>query len=427
MIKSKLFYSKYIFYILVLLIPINLGKHFVTGSSYISGILIDYLIPTIYIQDILALLLLTTWLLEDIKSFVLLFKNNRFAQILVLLLFSLFLSVLVSPVFVVSLTYFIRFVLYSSVFLFTYTLYKKESLDVFIKLITLAVLFVSLLGIYQFLYQKAFFNNYLFFGEQPYTVTSRGLTHEYFLGKKIIPSYGLFRHPNTLGGYLSICLLFVLATTNRHAGVFKKLSMLTLILGVLCLLFTFSTFAFISFVLGILGLFVYKFEKHIPVLLIIILLIGFILPVFYLFPLVSSTPSFYRRADLLINSYNFIRNYPLYGAGFGVSTLKFSQLYFMSRDILFMQPVHNIYILLLEEAGIFTLIFYLGLFVLIPLKYKSSLFFIPLVQLVFLGSFDHYFITAHQTLLLSFIFLGLCYVSDFIDTPHKSPLLGELV
>ena len=62
-------FSMLIFLAIVALIPVNLGKHFLLNSSYVSGLAVDYLIPTLYVQDILAALLLVSLLISQRKNF----------------------------------------------------------------------------------------------------------------------------------------------------------------------------------------------------------------------------------------------------------------------------------------------------------------------------------------------------------------------
>src|SRR3990167_8131159 len=57
----------------LLLLPTQLGKHFFFSFSYVSGIRVDYLAPTIYILDILAILLITSVL----PSIMNILKKNR--------------------------------------------------------------------------------------------------------------------------------------------------------------------------------------------------------------------------------------------------------------------------------------------------------------------------------------------------------------
>ena len=60
--------QRWIFYWLVFLIPSNLAKHWPQSWSYVNGILVDYLIPTVYLTDILVVALLVLWGIDVIKS-----------------------------------------------------------------------------------------------------------------------------------------------------------------------------------------------------------------------------------------------------------------------------------------------------------------------------------------------------------------------
>ncbi|MEA3355691.1 MAG: hypothetical protein U9Q63_04395, partial [Patescibacteria group bacterium] len=63
MSKSQSWQIK-LFYLIIFLIPCNLSKHFILPSSYVNGILVDYLIPSIYFTDILIIILLGSELSE---------------------------------------------------------------------------------------------------------------------------------------------------------------------------------------------------------------------------------------------------------------------------------------------------------------------------------------------------------------------------
>jgi O-antigen ligase len=77
-----------------------------------------------------------------------------------------------------------------------------------------------------------------------------------------------------------------------------------------------------------------------------------------------------------------------------------------------LQPVHNIFLLVFAEAGIF------GLLLLSYLMYKCfrtslteknyPLTFV-FVFIVFTGLFDHYWLTLQQNVFLLSIFIGLCF------------------
>ena len=56
-----------VFYTLLLFLPVNLGRHFYFDFSSVNGIYIDYLIPTLYLTDLLIGLLLLFWLIDAIS------------------------------------------------------------------------------------------------------------------------------------------------------------------------------------------------------------------------------------------------------------------------------------------------------------------------------------------------------------------------
>lgn len=64
-VMSKL--EKVLFYLFLFLIPSNLAKHWVQNWSYVNGILVDYLIPTLYMTDIIIILILIFWLVKLVR------------------------------------------------------------------------------------------------------------------------------------------------------------------------------------------------------------------------------------------------------------------------------------------------------------------------------------------------------------------------
>ena len=139
-IKEKLLgISKSFYFLLILLIPLNLGKHFEILESYVGGILIDYLVPTIFIQDIIIFFILSLWILSG--GFNRLFKvkqdifEKKEVQFSTLFVFSLFISTLAASRFVPSIYAWIRIFLYFSLFL--YTLVEVPVEDNFFKIVDL--------------------------------------------------------------------------------------------------------------------------------------------------------------------------------------------------------------------------------------------------------------------------------------------------
>lgn len=393
--------SNLLFYILIFLLPLNLGKHFISTDSYVRGLLIDYLIPTLYIQDILILLILFFWLKDLVikKMFPNIFSRNFI--FMYFFMFSVSLTIFVSPLPFVSLLSFFRLVLYFLLFL--YIIFNIKDIEFIKNILIISFFLISLLGIIQFIKQGALFNNYLFFGEQPYTASTLGITLENIGGYTKVPAYGLFRHPNIFGGLLSIVLIWTFVKTIR-----SRKYWILFIPMFLSLILTFSIFSYISFVLGLL-IYITKLPKN---FICIILAFVFVFSIaFPFFIQLDSFPSFYRRERLLEGSFLLLKDNFLYGVGFNTFTVAIEDVLPYMGVVRFLQPVHNVFILLLVETGVFSLIFFLCFLLKTFINIKNSLFIISFFQIIFLSCFDHYFLTIHQSLLFLIVFLSLCWTS----------------
>jgi O-antigen ligase len=401
LLAYKDFGSKILFYLLILILPINLGLHFVGGEAFIGGKLIDYLVPTVYLQDLLVLALLLLNLRKVVKAF------SQESKFLWWFLFALFLSTLNPVFFTISLSMFFRTLLYTLLMVYVKSTfnYEKDFLGV-VKALALTILLLSLLAILQWRKQGAVFENYLFFGEQPYSLATPGINVENYFGVARVPPYGTFRHPNVFAGYLSIILILLLAFMRKNT--FLKA---VFILGTVTLFFTLSKFAWLSFLFAIIFWFLLKQRSKavswIIALFFCIFAFSFTLPLWRGISLINDHPSYYRRADLLESSYQLFKIKPLFGVGYGTSTAYIDHYLPPKNDIRFAQPPHNIFVLILVEAGIFAFISYLLFFTeKLRLAKAKPLLLLSLLQVLFLGSFDHYFFTMHQTHLLLWLILG---------------------
>jgi len=417
-LKTKLVkISRFLYFILLFILPVNLGKHFEIFDSYVGGVLVDYLVPTLFIQDILAVLILLFWILSGGLKRLFCEKNlleRRYIQYSTLFVFSLFLSTLNSARFIPSIYAWLRLFLYF--LLFIYSLVEVPIETYFFKILnifSLSLLLVSILGIAQFVQKGSVFDNYLVFGEQPYSSATYGVPKESFFGKGVVPSYGLFRHPNIFGGYLSIVLVWIFSFLKN-----RKFYWIPFLFGCVALLFTFSKISWAVFLFGVLLhlLFVKdpgKIEnrkKKAVFLVYFVVVLSLLLPLFSCLT-DNDNKSISRRASLAGASYRMIEDNFLFGVGFNNSTIFIDKYNYAGTDLRFSQPVHNIFLLLFSEGGVFSLIFFALLIRECARNFINSSYFhiylISFLQILLLGSFDHYFITIHQTLLLFWIVLGL--------------------
>ncbi|RJR26875.1 O-antigen ligase domain-containing protein [candidate division WWE3 bacterium] len=409
--------SKFLFFSLLAALPVNLGYHFIITQAYAGGLLIDYLIPTIFLPDIVATFLIGAWALErnfknDLKSLL----SKRYFAIAVWFLFVMFLSLFMSNRFLPSATFFTRTFLYTGVMLYASLRFDyARDLKIYANIIAVTTLALGILGILQYSFQGSVFDNYLILGEQPYSANTPSISKENVLGHTKVPAYGLFRHPNIFGGILSIYLVIIVFL---HYLISPKIFRMVVLFGSFALLFTFSYFSWISFGIGLLIYFLGRTGTFLARAFVLSAFVfSFFIPVFR-FLSASENPSIYRRSNLLDASYKIVKSDYLFGVGINNSVVLLEKNIPWTRDIRFVQPVHNIYALLVLEIGIIGLLLFLSLFYTGFSKLKSNTLFLQaaLLQIIFLGCFDHYFVTIHQPWLLLWLTLGIVLnVSDLQD------------
>ena len=370
-----------LFYLLLLFFPTNLAIHFSSSQSYVLGVFVGFLEPAIYLSEIIVLflLLLSKW--ERVK-------NRKFLVLIILFLVSLLPSVFIGSIRSIAFFRFLEITLWLS---FAFWIAEKVSWgnkDKIFKFLGLGVVWVSVLSLLQFIFQRNIFG-YWFLGEPLLSPSLPNIASASFFGREVIRSYGTFPHPNVLGGVLSVFLVWFL---------FSKLWKFSLF-GLVGTLVSFSRTAFLSLFLGVLGIFATKS-------------FGLFLFNYQNF---LNTYSISRRLELLEKAWEIFKSAPLFGVGIGHFTKALSAFGVPSDITLVIQPVHNIFALVASESGVFALIFLLALLIYSfykTVKTRRFLLTISLLQLVFLGFFDHYLYTLPQGLFLLALVLGLSFSSS---------------
>jgi len=192
------------------------------------------------------------------------------------------------------------------------------------------------------------------------------------------------------------------------------------LLGLIAIIFTFSYVSWFTLIFGIVFHLIFsknpqkirKYKKSAVVVVLTIFLFSLSLPVLRMLNLnFEGNRSVTRRIDFTSASYRMIKDNFLFGVGFNNFTVFVDKYNYDSSDLRFSQPVHNIFLLIFSESGIFGFLLFISLigFSLKRLVNSSyfHVFLISLLQIVLLGSFDHYLFTIHQTLLLFWIIFGL--------------------
>ena len=383
--------------ILILLIPVNLSKHFILESSYVAGSFVDYLSPAIFASDFVLLTLLVFLIF-------LVLRRRRLVVNKTLLVLALLLIVTTalnpSPS---GLAAMLRFLVFALTTLF---LKNFRAGSYFYKLlpptISLAVFWQSVWGLSQFTIQRNLCG-YLCFGETTLSPLSFGVTKEFFGERQLILPYGTFPHPNVLAGFLSLSLTILLYffLTSR-----RKYLIPVLVLGFMTLLLTKSDSAYLVFGIGVVTLLTHFWRQVASDLS--------FLTVFSL--------SLTRRFDLSNAALETIRQRPLLGVGTGNFVRSLTETSYSPGWPPFWQPVHNLYLLWAAENGLpFLFVFCFLFFVIFKRLYqiRSFLPLLLLAQVLILSLLDHYFWTTAPGLLMFWLVLGVSQMSPLTKPLKK--------
>jgi len=460
-LKARFFKSINLFsaltFLLVLLLPTQLGFHFWSSFSFVAGLRIDYYSPTIYLTDILLTLVLFIKVQPCNAPGLNLFKSFK----------SFFKSIIHYP----SATFFFLFSLYSiklphpwlhlyglaralEVFLLFWIIKNLKNLKPVFWGLVGAVSYTTILATAQFLSQRAISGKWYFLGERWFTSETPGIAQTQIFGKLLLRPYATFSHPNSMAGFLliSLWLIFYLA---KSFGLHKKTSLLPaacclLPAASLGILLSFSHTAWLVFLISIL-IYIFKPLRIMYYVLRITLFISLTFPIILLttahfFPLLAQHEEIYLRNFLAQKGIEAFLQKPFLGQGINhfIHFLGSYRPGLLSRT--FYQPIHNIWWLILAETGLVGLVFALWLTlktikkICLPSRRRHSLWrrtadvgrtpvvkqaggvlksqitnhyhnslLLSLISIFLLAATDHYLLTLQQNRLLLGLFLGLVW------------------
>ena len=379
--------SRLILFIFVLFLPSQLSRHFWPAASFISGIQVDYLSPTLYFTDFLALIIICLFLPKVRTRYAYLFGG---AFILINCLFSL------SPAF--TFYKWIRFVFYLFTGLSLWIAVTKYSKAVILGL-TGSILWVSVLAWGQFLHGSSLGGLWTYLGERP-LLTSMPLVAKVNTNFGVfLRPYATFPHPNALAGYLLVsCLLIYFYLIKKFncppSTVNYQLLLKTgLCIGIFTIPLTFSLPAILLEAAFLIKVTIKKLRLPYGISLLLIVLLSFGL-FWSLRP-----PSVSERAYLFKKSFSLISSRPLTGVGLGSFPLYSYPLNHFPLQLSW-QPVHNIFLLFITELGIPASFVISYLIFKHLLKIKNLKLKIIFLAIIVTGMVDHYWLTSHQNILL---------------------------
>ncbi len=403
-LKQTLLYT--LLSLLIFLTPSNLFFKLYENTAYINGLKIDYLIPKVYLTDLIIIIFIIIFFTRQII--------NRKIWLPLLFITTLqFISVnkLTSGYFLIRtimLIVFLKLILTQQKYL---KIYQKKYLNY---ALAITLIFQSLLSYYQFFFQKSF-ASYFFLGEGKLN-SYAGIAKTSINGAEKILPYGTTAHPNVLGGMLSIYLLIYLVNSKQVGYLIKKI---VIILSITALLLTQSISAILTFILGY-GLIINKNKINLigkltnltskQKILLPIAVFFFTLASLFIFNrFYPQNTSITRRNSLNLASLTMIRNNTFFGVGVNNFTARVEEYKDNSEVVRFVQPVHNVFLLILSELGIAGTIalwyllknFFSNTKVNVNYLYTWLIIILPILLL------DHYLITINTGQLL-LVWLVIC-------------------
>jgi hypothetical protein len=375
-------------FLLLLFFPSQLAWHFWPSWAIVNNFRVDYLSPTIYFSDLIVFSIIFLSLKQKTTSFPNLFSNNL-SKTFVFLIFT---NIIFSYHPLLSFIKIFRIFLYLWLLLI---LLKNQNIyaSIFSKTFPFTAIWVSTIGISQFLFKSNLGGLFYFLGERPLSLQMLNIG-KISLGNfgEFIRSPSVFPHANALAGFLVISILLIIRLWQKKQ-IKSSIFFISMVLTLIALIFTFSRSALFSLLVA--SLVTARKRNNQKYLYFIIIPIIIFLALYLLkinFGFLTS-PSVAQRNLLLFGSFKNLLSSPLFGIGFGTYPY-FSKYIF--------QPVHNIYLLVLVEVG--AVAFFVLLKLLLSLKnHKSKLMSGVLTIILITGSLDHYWISSVQNLLLLFI------------------------
>ncbi|MDD4289681.1 MAG: O-antigen ligase family protein [Patescibacteria group bacterium] len=279
----------------------------------------------------------------------------------------------------------------------------------------------SILAYFQFFNQDIVANKYLGISSQ---IASSGgvsvLENNY---GRFLRVYGGFSHPNIFAGFLvlSIIFLIILFLKNSFNDKFGKIFFWTNLLFLFqVLILTFSRSGFLALAVCFLFLFIYFFlKKKVKIILsiFVVMSVFFIINLLIFKDLISprveqlnrlEQKSINDRSFLSNQAYQILKSNWMSGVGLGNYIPYVYKNVNSNLNIWDYQPVHNVYLLIFSELGILGLLFYISIFlssVFLKIKERKYFFILPILVILIINFFDHYFWTSWSGLITSFLIL----------------------
>lgn len=418
--------AKITLFLWLLFIPVQLGKHFWPNWSFVLGIRIDYLSPTLYLVDLLWIgLVVFSFKFSILKKRIFSFRN-----------FWIFIFVLVNILLaqnrMVAIYGWLR--IFQLVWTVWFLKNNKDLVKSYLKyIIPTWIIVESLLAIGQISKGGSLGGWWWWLGERTFNFNTIGIAQMSVIGNGLVRAYGTFSHPNSLAGFLLVSWIWWWKTKPLSPD---KSGQLPLKKGAVLKANTiFDVFWWMVFWLGLIGIiltgsrtiwlltglslvfFIRKFfgenKNWIKIMISLVLILILAIKIIdFNYPIKNFLDGWdenglIKRGQLNLASLEMIKNSPVFGIGmknFLVNLPNFQN----ESHFFWLQPVHNILLLTLSEIGFLGLgILVWGLSGLFRNKKLNKEDWLIIGIILVSGMVDHYWLTLPQNMWLMALAFGL--------------------
>lgn len=408
--------------LLIFTVPTNLFLSFSSGSEYVHGLRVDYLIPKLYLSDLVVIAILVSCLFFFRPAIGRVLSRaamtpKKYLVLVFVLIAVFFARQFFTEVPLISVVAFFRLIVMVLLTLFISKLSKYLEKSWLLIAVAATVLFQSLVALFQWFTQTSVYG-YALLGE-PNISHPLGLAKTMWWGSEAILPYGTTAHPNVLGGFLAVYLTALLYITSNYKlkAWHQTFVLVAFVIGLGTLLLTHSVSALLALGIGIIiicakrSLSYVKAWQFFGIFAVGTIITGILLALSVV-TFQSTDISTVRRFYLFLAGTVIFVQHAVLGIGLSQFTLFLDQALSNEKAIVpFLQPVHNTLVLLMAEVGILGLAAIVGVKKLLQslnLARRSDQtlgWFAPIIPVLFfiflpLAMVDHYLFTVQTGLLL---------------------------
>ena len=400
--------SKILLFWLILLIPTQLGKHFWFDWSSVLGIRIDYFSPTFYLVDLIFLF----WLVADFWG-----RRKKKVSFKVGFLFVLGFVVLNILVSVNKWLAVYKWLRVAELVYFGFWVFKNKRVvkSILVKVLPWWMIVESFLALGQISRGGSLNGLWWFLGERRFDFNTIGIARMSIADMGLVRAYGTFSHPNSLAGFLLVSLIWWIKLKVNFNS--KKIFWSSVFWLGLAGIFLAGSRTIWFLTLLVLGFWFWqnnwkKKDKIRVVFLLVALVVLLLKLVNFNYPLGIflggwDENGIIKRGQLNLAAVEMIKESPVFGVGLGNYLVNLPKA-LKNNHIFWLQPVHNIFLLLVSEIGLLGLA---GVIWFLVRKIKWGFLgkweWLILGVIFISGMVDHYWFSLPQNVWLLVLVLGL--------------------